>query len=248
MSSRIASAPGGNIVVTVDADVRSAVAQSHLRDLPSGVLDALLERATRTRVPAGSMTHWEGESSPHLELVVSGLVRVLVAAPDGRTMTVRYCRPGAIMGALLLFSELPMPANTQALVDTDLLRLSPAVVRGMARRDVRVANAFLGELSERAARFIYEIPGSAFATVRQRLARHLLDLASERMPADGTRPQLAVTASQRELADAVGTVREVVVRALRHLRDEGVIRTARDHIVILDPDRLVQEQGWNPGS
>ncbi len=232
----------------MDADVRRAVERSHLCHLPPDTVDALLARATRARVPAGHVTHWEGESSPHLELVVSGLIRVLLTAPDGRTMTVRYCRPGALMGALLLFGGSPMPANTQALVDSELLKLSPAVVRGLARRDVRVANAFLSELSERTARFIYEIHGSAFASVRQRVARHLLDLASDRLPLDGAHPQLTVAVSQRELADAVGTVREVVVRVLRQLREEGVIRTTRDHIVILDPDRLVQEQGWNPGS
>jgi CRP/FNR family transcriptional regulator, cyclic AMP receptor protein len=57
-----------------------------------------------------------------------------------------------------------------------------------------------------------------------------------------------VLASQQELADAVGTVREVVVRVLRELRQEGVVRTERDRMVIIDPARLIQEQGWNPGS
>lgn len=233
---------------SVDEDVRIAVGMSHLGGLPTDALEALAVGAVRKRVPAGSVTHWEGESSPHLELVISGLVRALVTAPDGRTMTVRYCRPGAMMGALLLFGEYAMPATTQALVDTKLWSLSPEVVRRVARRDVRVAHAFLGELSERAARFIYEIHGSAFATVRQRVVRHLLDLASERLAGDGPVRELAVSASQRELADAAGTVREVVVRVLRQLREDGMIRTERDRIVILDADRLIQEQGWNSGS
>jgi CRP/FNR family cyclic AMP-dependent transcriptional regulator len=43
----------------------------------------------------------------------------------------------------------------------------------------------------------------------------------------------------------VGTVREVVVRVLRELRRDGVVRTERDRIVILDPARLVPGQGWN---
>lgn len=231
----------------MEADARTAVADSHLGDLPPDVLDALTEGATRTRVPAGSVTHWQGEKIPHLEIVISGLVRVLVTAPDGRTMTVRYCRPGAMMGALLLFGRFTMPATTQALVDTELLRLSPAVVRRIAEQDIRVAHAFLAELSERAARFVYEIHGSAFATVRQRVARHLLDLASQRLPQDGT-GELTVSVSQRDLADAVGTVREVVVRVLRQLRQDGVVRTERDRIVIVDPDKLIVEQGWNPGS
>jgi CRP/FNR family cyclic AMP-dependent transcriptional regulator len=165
----------------VDEDVRSAVSNSHLRDLPPEVLHDLMQEAVRARIPAGSVTHWEGEDAPHLELVISGIVRAFVSAPDGRTMTIRYCRPGALLGALSLFTtDFVMPATVQALVDAELLRLSPMVASRAAERDTRVARAFLGELSERALTFIYEIPGSVFATVRQRVARHLLDLALER--------------------------------------------------------------------
>jgi CRP/FNR family cyclic AMP-dependent transcriptional regulator len=46
----------------------------------------------------------------------------------------------------------------------------------------------------------------------------------------------------------VGTVREVVVRVLRELRQEGVVRTERDRILLTDPARLIDEQGWNPSS
>jgi CRP/FNR family transcriptional regulator len=99
---------------------------------------------------------------------------------------------------------------------------------------------------------MWEIPGSAFATVRQRVARHLLDMASERVPEPASAPrprsELTVNVSQRELAEAVGTAREVVVRVLRELRQDGVVRTGRDQIVIADPDRLIRESGWNPGS
>jgi CRP/FNR family transcriptional regulator, cyclic AMP receptor protein len=59
------------------------------------------------------------------------------------------------------------------------------------------------------------------------------------------RGELVVLVSQRDLAEAVGTVREVVVRVLRELRQEGVVRTERDRIIIVDPDRLINAQGWN---
>jgi CRP/FNR family transcriptional regulator, cyclic AMP receptor protein len=219
----------------VDEDVRSAVSNSHLRDLPSEVLQDLMQEAVRARIPAGSVTHWEGEDAPHLELVISGIVRGFVSAPDGRTMTIRYCRPGALLGALSLFTtDFVMPATVQA---------SQA-----AERDTRVARAFLEELSERAQTFIYEIPGSVFATVRQRVARHLLDLALEREPGHQSGQELVAPVSQKELAEAAGTVREVVVRVLREFREVGAIRTARNGIVIIDPARLALEQGWNSGS
>ena len=237
----------------MDAQLRLAVSRSHLRDLPGDVVDELLVGADRVRIAAGSVTHREGEDAPHLELVIAGVVRVFVTAPDGRTMTIRYCRPGALIGAVSLFATgFALPATTQALVDAEMLRLSPTAARRAAARDARVAQVFLSELSERVLSFIWEIPGSAFATVRQRVARHLLDMASERVPeppsAPWSRSELTVNVSQRELAEAVGTAREVVVRVLRELRQDGVVRTGRDQIVIADPDRLIRESGWNPGS
>lgn len=158
----------------------SAVSMSHLRGLPGEVLEELMGGAVRTKIPSGSLMHREGETARHLYLVVSGVVRVFVTSPDGRTMTVRYCRPGSLIGAMSLFaSEFAMPGTTQALLDAELLKMSPEVVGRLAERDVRVARAFLSELSERAWSFIHEIAGSAFAAVRQRVARHLLDLASD---------------------------------------------------------------------
>jgi CRP/FNR family cyclic AMP-dependent transcriptional regulator len=122
----------------------------------------------------------------------------------------------------------------QALSDSELLRLRAATVRGLADRDVRVARALLDETSERVLSFVAELSGNAFATVRERLARHLLDLASERQRG----PALIAPLTQQELADAIGTVREVVVRVLRELREEGVVRTGRYGIVINDPEQL----------
>jgi CRP/FNR family cyclic AMP-dependent transcriptional regulator len=225
---------------------------SNLRELRPEALEELMAGAVRVEVPSGSVTHREGEDVPHLELVISGVVRVFVTALDGRTMTIRYCRPGALMGVLSLFAaRFALPATTQALVDAELLRMSPTVARRVAERDVRVARAFLGELSERAQSFVFEIPGSAFATVRQRVARHLLDMASEHRSesaSDHKEGELIVAISQQELAEAVGTVREVVVRVLRQLRHEGIVETRRDRMVILDPARLIEEQGWNSSS
>jgi len=227
--------------------VLAAVGASHLRELPPEVLDELFTGAVRTKIPAGSVAHREREDAPYLELVIAGVIRVFVAAPDGRTMTIRYCRPGELLGAMSLFSTgFSEPATKQALVDAELLKISPTRVRHVAERDVRVARVFLMELSERARNFVHEIPGSAFSSVRQRVARQLLDLASMRpSQLDG---ELAVQITQQDLAAAAGTVREVVVRTLRQLRESGAVRTERDRIIILDPARLTVEQGWNSSS
>jgi CRP/FNR family cyclic AMP-dependent transcriptional regulator len=159
------------------------------------------------------------------------------------TMTIRYCRPGELLGAMSLFSTgFSEPATKEALVDADLLQMSPTNVRQVAERDVRVAKVLLVELSERARNFVHEISGSAFATVRNRVARQLLDLAAT-YPDHASDGGLAVQLSQQDLADAAGTAREVVVRELRRFREDGVVRTERNRIFILDPARLTMELG-----
>ena len=218
--------------------VQQAFEISNLSSLPDKTRARLSATGNLLRVPAGSTLHREGEEAAHLELVISGLLRVYVTALDGRTLTVRYCRPGSILGAVSLFaSPFSMPASVKALTDAEILSMSAPAIRQAAERDVVLARALIEELSDRVMSFIAEIPGSAFATVRQRVARHLLDLASVTQLG----PRLRVTISQQELADSVGTVREVVVRVLRELREEGCVDTGHDGIALLDPQQLSAE-------
>jgi CRP/FNR family transcriptional regulator len=224
------------VSVRFDDAVHRAIAASALGGLPADVLGELTAGAARLHIDARSILHHEGERSPHLELVLAGVVRVQVAADDGRTMTVRYCRAGALLGVATLYAPVARPFAIQALSDSELLSLQPATVRWHADRDPRVAAALLTETSERVMSFVAELSGHAFATIRQRIARHLLDLASDHPDPD----RLLAPISQQDLADAVGTVREVVVRVLRELRQEHVVETGRAGIVILEPERLAR--------
>jgi CRP/FNR family transcriptional regulator len=217
----------------LDDDVRLAIEASNLRGLPPEVIEVLVAGARRVHIPARSTERPVAGRSPHLDLVLSGLVRVQVSEPDGRALTVRYCREGDLLGAATLYAEVVRPFTIQALRDAEVLSFAAAQVRALADQDARLARALLAETSERVMSFLAGLSGHAFGSVRQRIARHLLDLVADADP-DG----LMVRISQQELADAVGSVREVVVRVLRELRGEGAIVTGRTGIVITDPERL----------
>jgi len=222
------------VSLELDDGARGAIAASRLGMLPWDLLTDVLAGAARVRIGARSTIRPVAGRSPHLELVLSGLVRIQVSSPDGRAITIRYCRRGAVMGVATLYAEAVRPFTIEALSDSELLRLDPSTVLRCAARDPLVATALLTETSERVMSFVAEFSGHAFRTVRQRIARHLLDLAS----VDPRSTVLTAAVSQQELADAAGTVREVVVRVLRDLRTEGCVRTGRDGIAIGDPERL----------
>lgn len=217
---------------------RAAIAASNLRSLPVPVRDRLLATGVARTVDAGAILRREGDDTAHLALVLSGLLRVFVSDDDGRTMTVRYVRSGDLLGAASLFKPTFMlPGTIQSVTDAEVLQLDAAAVRHAADTDVVVARALIDELSDRVVEFVEELPGSAFATIRERVARHLLDLAVT------VGRDLVAQVPQQALADAVGTSREVVVRCLRELRESGLIRTGRDGIAILDAESMAAEAG-----
>jgi CRP/FNR family transcriptional regulator, cyclic AMP receptor protein len=228
----------GAMNLASDLEVSDAIARSVLRDLPREVIGQLIDGAILSDVSAGSTTHRD-DDPPFSELVLGGLIRAYLRAPNGRTVTVRYCRPGALMGIATVFSGTHPRAHgtTTALVDSRVLKLQPVVIRELAARNIQVTRALLNETSDRVMGFIDELERTFFSSLRQRVARHLLDIAAEQQAG----PRLVARVSQDELAGAVGTVREIVVRILRDMRSEGLVRTSRGSVLLLDPARLDAE-------
>ena len=111
-----------------------------------------------------------------------------------------------------------------------------------AHRDARVAWALAEELNRRLYETLQQTAINAFGSVHQRVAAHLLDLASAQQRPRG---HLVARVSQQDLADAVGSVREVVARVLRDFRVERLVATSPDSIQVLDPAGL-HDQSWNP--
>jgi CRP/FNR family transcriptional regulator, cyclic AMP receptor protein len=221
-----------------DPDVVDAMRRSFLGRLPSEVVDALLADGERTDYPAGSTIYREG-SAPRAALVVSGLLRVYLTSREGRQVTVRYARGADVLGVAVLVGG-PVNVGVQALAPASLFRINAQTLTQAARQDARVAWAIAEELNRRLDDTLQQTAINAFGSVKQRVAAHLLDLASAQQRPVG---RLVARVSQQELADAVGSVREVVARALRDFRLAGLVATAPDSVLILDPTRL-HEESW----
>ena len=146
-------------------------------------------------------------------------------------------RPDDVPHASLVVSAAggPAPLNTQALTDSRRLRLDIERLRSLGHHDPEVAWALVEELARNVFALWGELADIAFASVPQRVARHLLEIAATQQGPGGP---LTARVSQQELADLVGSVREVVARALRDLRSERIVRVTRAGIVLVDPDAL----------
>ena len=222
----------------LDDELRDGLAESRLRDLDVDLLERITEGSRRLDVEPGAV---RDIGSVMFDLVLRGLVRLLVIAPDGREATLRYCRRGSLMGTPTIFSPLPSVVGQKALVPSRILVMRPAIVRSLAETDARVALALLHETSDRTQAYITMAGGQVLSSLRQRIAAHLLEMAN--VPEAGG-PELIVAGEQQQIADAVGTVREVVVRILRDFREAGLVRTTRHGTIIADAVGLESETWW----
>lgn len=223
----------------MDEQLRGAIRESFLARLPDDAVATLVEGAVRFEVPAGALVRGAGERPyAFVRLVADGLLRIVRTVPDGRTITQRYLRRGEVAGIAGAFLT-PTTRNTgrsDALMNSVYYQFRPDIWRQTAERDARVAVALLTELGRIAELSMEHMADRALASMRQRVVGQLLDAA---VYADGVDPIAPVT--QQQLADGVGSAREVVARVLHELREEKLVATRVRSVVLLDPERLRSE-------
>jgi len=224
----------------LDELARDGLRGGFLFALPREVAGRLLAEGIRINVPAGALIYRDDES-PRLIVVIRGLLRVFLTSVDGRQVTVRYARAGDVAGLALVVGG-PAPMSIQAMTSSLVLALRVESLRALLATEPGVARACAEELTRQLYRALDDIAEQAFLPVRQRLVHQLLLLATA-----GDGPHLVVHAGQQELADAIGSVREVVTRSLHQLHEEGLIDVSRDEVRILDPEALTDVAGQPAG-
>ena len=219
---------------------------AHAADTPETFLDglpvdaraALLASATTLEFEAGARIF--ADQDAHVGVVLDGVVRTYLVAGDGRQFTVRYAPHGAMIGRRSDVTGDHTPLLVQALSRCTVLEFSVEALFGLVSSDAVVSMALVRELARRMEDIYDTVAANAFGTLRERIARHLLSLA--RADRDG---RVIAAVTQQQLADSVGTAREVAARVLGGLRADGLIETRRAEIEIRDADRLASlVGGW----
>lgn len=203
---------------------------SYFSVLSTDVRDALLHDAFVVSVAAGGSING-ASGPPRMFLMHSGQARVTAVSREGRAATVRYAGPGQVIGLpAAIANSSPIPAH--AISDCEMSMLNVDTLRRLASTDVAMAGLLLQQLAGIVFEVVEILADNLFGTVEQRVSRHLLDLAYN--SDDG----LIVQVEQQDIADAIGSVREVVSRAIRKLREAGLVERHRRGLRIANPSAL----------
>jgi CRP/FNR family transcriptional regulator, cyclic AMP receptor protein len=193
----------------------------------------LLEGSTQDVFPAGALV-FDPDSPPKAFLIERGLVRAYTTVPDGRQATVAFIHSKELVGTTMIVSHAPK-LLAQVVAESTLRTLDLENVRQLASTENEVLAAVATALAARLRNATRLIAIRSLGSIRERLAYDLLDRAARSQLSVG---RLDVSAKHAELADSIGSSREVVGRALSSLRAEGIVETAPGMVRVIDPMSL----------
>ncbi|NJM42576.1 MAG: Crp/Fnr family transcriptional regulator [Anaerolineae bacterium] len=205
-------------------------AQPYFAALSGADLEYLATRMTECHYHAGEMIFVEGDPCLGLYIVHQGEVRIYKLSPEGREQVLHYVKPGQSFNEVPVFDEGPTPANVVALTPCAVWIVPRSLILEFMRTRPEMAMTIIRNIGRRLRHLVGLVADLSLRTVTNRLAKLLLDTAAG--------DQTARVLTQQEMAAQLGTVREVVARALKQLESCGYIHIERGRIIIVNRQGL----------
>jgi CRP-like cAMP-binding protein len=207
-----------------------------LQGISDVALQKLMGSAVRRSVSAGTILFMEGDPVVGFYLIESGQVKISRVSQDGREYILLLLGTGDSFNEVAALDGGPNPATATAYSDAVVHCILRDELRRILHENPDLAWAMIESISRRARHLVGMVQDLSMRSVKGRLANLLLDQA-EANEANASPRML----TQEEMASRLGTVREMVGRALRGLANDGIIEFDRHRIVVLDVERLRKE-------
>jgi CRP/FNR family transcriptional regulator len=185
--------------------------------------------ARRKRFEKGETICWQSEKWPYAAYIASGRVEWAMLSPEGKRQVVFRLGACEVVWGHSLLDDQPMPASLEVAEASDVFLWPREVIVPIISRhpeavwDVaRVLLRYMRQVRE----VVY---GFAFHPVAGRLARLLLEHYKNEEGQPTPR-----NLSLDQMAETVGTTRELVSRLLHRFADDGLIRVNRVEFAFTD--------------
>lgn len=206
---------------------------SLLKGLEDAFLRELAQGARWREYSEGEIVVLEGEAAASLYYLQRGWLKVVKTSPSGREQILRFLEPGDTFNEIGVFTDRPNPATAIALEPAGIWLIRRSDLNRLLSEHPTFSRHVIANMAERMMYLVDLVTDLSLRPVMGRLARLLVESAVDDVL---HRPGWY---TQSELAARLGTVPDVVQRALRSLANDGLISVDRQRIRILDRAALV---------
>ena len=208
-----------------------------LAGVDGDTLDELAQQCRWRHCAAGARVTSRDTDDRDVYLIVSGRIRITAYSAGGRQVTFRELSAGDSFGELAAIDGRARSADVDAVGESVLASISPAVFRRLLHGHPRVCDrvldhlvALVRDLSDRVFEF-------STLDVQNRVCAELLRLAKQH-GVEGNIARLEPAPKHADIASKVSTYREQVTRELSALVKQGLLQRCSGALVIPDVARL----------
>lgn len=201
-------------------------------------LQALAERAITHKLNRGDILFIAGDEARGLYVIVEGALRAFRESVDGREQVIHVERAGATIAEVPVFDDGNYPSTVAAEEDSVVLFIDKRDVKRLCVTHPQIALAALKLLAGRLRHSAQLIETLSLHEVDQRLAKFLLAEAKRRGKRQGSGVTVELVLTNQQIAAHIGTVREVVSRALARLQNNELITIDGRNIHLADEETL----------
>jgi CRP/FNR family transcriptional regulator len=204
------------------------------RGLAIETLTEVAQRAVELRFQRDEMLFLSGEPAQGLFVVVKGKIRVFQQNEDGREQVMYVDTDGSVLGDVPVFDDGPYPASAMAESDAHVLFIEKNDVRELCAKYPSLALAALRMMATKVRKHSTLVETLSLHEVGQRLALFLLAEAQSATFPENAPATFRLQLSNHEIASRIGSVRDVVSRALSRLKRHRLISMDERDVTILD--------------
>jgi CRP-like cAMP-binding protein len=206
--------------------------------LSKAELEMLSSHTVRKLFSVGELLFSEGEPCSGLHIIAKGKVRIFKTSVNGREQVLAVNVPGESIAELPVFDGGPFPASAVVIEDSEIAFISRRDFHAFCVEHPEVALKLLAVVGSRLRRLVGIIEELSFTTIRQRLIAVLIKLAQTEGVKTERGIEFNLPATHQELANQLGTVRELISRNLMRLQAEGLVEVDARQIVVKEMKSL----------
>lgn len=191
-------------------------------------LSAIANMATTRSLPANSIVVNEGDQTNSLYIINSGKVKIFLADEHGKEVMLGIAGAGEYFGEMVLDGG-PRSASVMTIEASKFSIIQKADLEKYLQAEPAVALSIITHLISRIRTLTDNVKSLALLDVYGRFRKLLLDLAAE----EGGKMVIKEKLTQKDMANRVGSSREMISRILRELTVGGYIEINQKQISIL---------------
>ncbi len=199
-----------------------------LRSMTAAALERVLDEAMVRTVPAGTVMFDESNPCQAFPMLIEGTISVSKRAANGRELQLYRVVPGesCLLTSSCLLGNVPYSARGTAESEATVVALPPDSFNRLVAEHEPFRTYIFSLFAERISDLMQLVEAVAFHRLDQRLAALLLGKGR------------TIQTTHQQLAEELGSVREIVSRLLKSFAEQGLVALSRERIEVLNPQEL----------